>query len=325
MMTRRSPFLQHSISKTIQTSSMYSPLTRHRGSAILISLFILIVLTVMTTVFMEKLLRFSRASEGIENSNVAYYHALWGIEETLYSTGVNKYTPWNVSNQSVWSTTGTGKNVIALTWGTTVPVADHGNSPYDDDWNIIGIGDPVQLVIPEGIDWNTVDFYFRIPQITSDSSTGVHITMANSGVILWTLTSTGNSLFASGETNIFLGNAIDSSPQVIATKLWSTSTGQIVAFGTFYDNYLGINGSICSGYHCVLKLSMIRELAVNNLASGENTLSFLEYKIDFDTTSIPQEYMKIQATGYANGFLRKRILELPQLTTDGALEFAVLQ
>ncbi len=46
------------------------------GSALLISLVVLVILTVMSTVFIEKLLSFSKSSEGIENSNVAYYNAL---------------------------------------------------------------------------------------------------------------------------------------------------------------------------------------------------------------------------------------------------------
>ena len=56
-----------------------------RGSAILIALVVLIILTIMSTVFLEKLLGFAKASEGIENSNVAYYNALGIIEEALYT------------------------------------------------------------------------------------------------------------------------------------------------------------------------------------------------------------------------------------------------
>jgi type II secretory pathway component PulK len=69
-----------------------------QGSALLISMLVLTVITVMSTVFFEKLLFFSRASEGIENSNVAYYKALGIIEGSLYAPGVDKYTPWTISN-----------------------------------------------------------------------------------------------------------------------------------------------------------------------------------------------------------------------------------
>ena len=46
-----------------------------------------------------------------------------------------------------------------------MPSAGRGNSPYDDDYNIIALGQPVQIVIPDGIDWNNVDFHFRVPSI----------------------------------------------------------------------------------------------------------------------------------------------------------------
>lgn len=62
---------------------MYTP--NKSGSAILIALVVLIILTIMSTVFLEKLLGFAKASEGIENSNVAYYHANGVIEEALYT------------------------------------------------------------------------------------------------------------------------------------------------------------------------------------------------------------------------------------------------
>jgi type II secretory pathway component PulK len=69
-----------------------------KGSALLISLIVLTLVTVMSTVFFEKLFRFSQASEGIENSNIAYYKALGIIETAMYGVGVDKYTPWNIKN-----------------------------------------------------------------------------------------------------------------------------------------------------------------------------------------------------------------------------------
>jgi hypothetical protein len=65
------------------------------------------LLTMMSTVFLEKLGRFSKRSEGIENSNVAYYKALGIIEDSLYQPTVNKYTPWNIANGGSTATVGT--------------------------------------------------------------------------------------------------------------------------------------------------------------------------------------------------------------------------
>jgi hypothetical protein len=69
-----------------------------KGSALLIALIAVTLITALSTVFFEKLFRFSKASEGIENSNIAYYKALGIIDEALNGAGVNKYTPWNIDN-----------------------------------------------------------------------------------------------------------------------------------------------------------------------------------------------------------------------------------
>lgn len=72
----------------------------NRGSALLISLIVLTLITVMSTVFFEKLFQFSTASNGIENSNVAYYKALGSIEEAIGTGAVTKNTPWKVEGQN---------------------------------------------------------------------------------------------------------------------------------------------------------------------------------------------------------------------------------
>jgi hypothetical protein len=54
-----------------------------------------------------------------------------------------------------------------------IPLTGKGNSPYDADYNIISLGEPVQIVIPEGITWNNVLFEFRVPIVGSNTATGV--------------------------------------------------------------------------------------------------------------------------------------------------------
>ena len=167
----------------------------NRGSAMIIALIVLILLTIMSTVFIEKLVRFSEASDGIENSNIAYYQALGMIEETLYNPTVNKYTPWNVLNSGSIISTGKGKSIVVSTGATTIPESGKGNSPYDPqnkDYNIIALGEPVQIVIPDGIlNWDNIKFKFRVPVTESGalSATGVDTAKLLSGAILWTLAS----------------------------------------------------------------------------------------------------------------------------------------
>lgn len=128
-----------------------------------------------------------------------------------------------------------------------------GNSPYDSDYNIIGLGQPIQLVIPDNVPWSSVYFEFRVPVISGNTNTGIAPTLTNSGFILWTLASSGASLFASGETNIFQGNKINSSLPVdkrIDNYNGTSNSGDLVSFSTFYagtpTSYVGINGADCA-------------------------------------------------------------------------------
>ena len=292
-----------------------------RGSAILIALVVLIILTIMSTVFLEKLLGFAKASEGIENSNVAYYNALGIIEEALYTGWVDKYTPWMISNSTFWDTTSTGKSLTALTGGNTIPLPWNGNSPYDKNWNIISLGDPVQLVIPSTLTNNSLKFSFRIPKVEStQTSTGVNPALSTSGIIMWTFTSTGNSLFASGETNIFRWMDLNGAQQTLELKNGTTNTGVLMTFQSFYTAYK----NACTNYKCTLKLSMLRSVSTDTNANIN--IPFLEYKVELANWDyLPQKFMKIEARGFAYGFMRSRIIEIPQITTNNALDFAVLQ
>jgi hypothetical protein len=77
---------------------MRIPIYHHssRGSALLISLIILILVTLLTTVFLEVIWSSSKNVQGIEASNAAYYQALGIVEEQLIDPVVSKKSPWNI-------------------------------------------------------------------------------------------------------------------------------------------------------------------------------------------------------------------------------------
>jgi hypothetical protein len=52
---------------------------------------------------------------------------------------------------------------------------------------------------------------------------------------------------------------------------------------------------------------------------------FLEYKIDFSTISVPSQYMILDSSAFVRGYLRSRQVRIPQITTNTATDFAVLQ
>lgn len=299
-------------------------ISSRRGSALIIGLIIAVLLTIMATSFLEKILNLGQTSWGINNSAQAYSLATGLIEEQLMDPLMTKAEPWNMPPASEGSATSdTGRTLVVNTGGVTLPNLGKWNSPFDSDWNIIGMGEPVQIVIPDGIpNWNPdVKFYFRVPKISGQWSTGALASISNSGIILWTFWYSGASLYASGETEIFVGSEIDSGFHYLALKEGFTNTGTASTFQDFYTNYW----SNCVNYQCTLKLSMIRPFLTND-SSNPQSFSFLEYRIEFPTgMNIPSQYMIIDSTSYVYGYLRSRQVRIPQITTSTATDFAVLQ
>jgi len=176
----------------------YSLVKNKKGSALLISLIVLVLLSLASTVFVEKVWNFSKASTGIKDSNRAYYFSLWTIEEALMNPKVTKYSPWTVAQTGI--TLPAPDNIIktltVYTGGTSVPTVDKWNSPFDKSYNIISMGSPVQLVIPDGVSWNNVAFTFRVPNIPGGGSNTwmSSSTLMGSWFILWSLGYTGWTL-----------------------------------------------------------------------------------------------------------------------------------
>ena len=75
----------------------------------------------MTTVFLEKVLRFSQSINGIERSNVAYYKALSLVEEQLMSGSFTKYDPWNVQEYKNTTSTFSGVVMTVSTGSSIIP------------------------------------------------------------------------------------------------------------------------------------------------------------------------------------------------------------
>jgi hypothetical protein len=300
-------------------------LKSHQGSALIVGLIIVVLLTIMTVSFLEKVLGLGKVSSGISNSAQAYALTTGLIEEQLMTGAMTKQAPWQIptkiegnSNQAGNST---GRTLLAYTGWTYLPqqrvglVPGKWNSQYDDSWNIIGMGQPVQIVIPNLLTWTNIIFTFRVPPIPGETaSTG---SISASGVILWTFGYSGASLYASGETQIFKMNEVTNTDRKIDTFSGLTNTGVTSTFGAFYNNYW----SNCAGFQCTLKLSMIRPF----VTTWGKSYPFLEYKIDFGSISVPSQYMILDSSAFVRGYLRSRQVRIPQITTNTATDFAVLQ
>lgn len=303
---------------------MYKITRSHQGSALLVGLIITILLTIMTVSFLDKILTLGKTSNGIDNSAQSYSLATGLIEEQLMNVNMTKETPWLIPEKAETTLTKTWRILTAYTGGDTMPMSWKWNSPFSTDWNIIGMGEPTQIVIPENVAWGSVSFLFRVPNIPWETS--ATWSTSSSGIILWTFGYSGATLYASWETNIFKFNEINNTARYLDnSRIWNTNTGTVLDFPTFYNdaiNGVWLNGAKCIAFKCTLKLSMLRPF-VSDLGKS---YSFLEYKIVFPPgTTLPSQYMIINSSAYVDGFLRSRQVHIPQITTSTANDFAVLQ
>jgi hypothetical protein len=108
----------------------------------------------------------------------------------------------------------------------------------------------------------------------------------------------------------------------IPKKIWAyngqTNTGSAYTFTDFYASEWANCGAT---FQCTLKLSMISQFTTDLWKS----YPFLEYRITFDSSVIPSQYMIIDSSAYVHWYLRSRQVRIPQITTNTATDFAVLQ
>lgn len=306
---------------------MYNSTQSHRGSALLVGLIIVVLLTILTTSFLEKILGLGRTSGAIGNSAQAYTLATGLVEEQLMQSNMTRQAPWNIQTR-VDTGVFTGRTLSAYTGGNLIPEQWVGwlvwkwNSEFDKNWNIIALGEPVQIVIPENVSWWSVNFRFRVANIPWSTNTG---SANNSGMILWTFGSSWASLYASGEIEVFRWGDITGAIKSIAWFNGITNTGSSFTFNWFYSDlvsWVWTSWAKCSGFQCTLKLSMLRPF----LTLGWQSFSFLEYQIEFPPgTRVPSQYMVVDSTSSIYGYIRSRQVRIPQITSNTATDFAVLQ
>jgi Tfp pilus assembly protein PilX len=99
---------------------MYNSTQSHRGSALLVGLIIVVLLTILTTSFLEKILGLGRTSGAIGNSAQAYTLATGLIEEQLMQSNMTRQAPWNIQTR-VDTGVFTGRTLSAYTGGNLIP------------------------------------------------------------------------------------------------------------------------------------------------------------------------------------------------------------
>lgn len=282
-----------------------------KGSALLIGLTVTVLLSILVTGFLEKSLRLGANAKSIEHSVQAYYLATSEIEKKLQDLWPDlKHHPWKIVPTARVADSFFGAELSVMIGSRTVPVPGYGNSPFNDDYNIISLNEPVQLAIPDGINWADVKLTVKSPILEN-------ITTAD--MIFWTLGNNTRVMQADpASQGLISGSEFWNEISMLARSgiIRNENTSTPLDIWDFYQNHLGS----CSDYSCVLKLSLLKPVIS---ASGKN-IPFLEYKITFNKT-IPNQYIVADATGYVGNYARVRRVFIPQFFTDTALDFAVLQ
>lgn len=303
---------------------------KHSWTALLIGLFVTLFLSIFVTSFLEKALRIGQSVKSVEQSTQAYYQATSIIETQLNKNQNLRKKPWITDGKLkdfdnwLWNEL----NISAKS--NTIPVQWKWNSRYDSNWNIISMDRPVQLVLNqdafEKIKKGNVNVFFRVPKIENLAKR----TSIDSGYSSWIIYfSIWN---ASDIFYLWDGNLIDRS------KIWSVWSDTFVQgfqslTWVIYKNWIKQTDnnnhlssfSVNSGcwdsnnYLCTFKISMINPVTIN-----WNIIPFLEYKIE-DINNIPLQFMELDSKWFAGKLIRQRKVELPQITTNTALDFAVLQ
>ncbi|MDP2103935.1 MAG: hypothetical protein Q8K26_03375 [Candidatus Gracilibacteria bacterium] len=286
-----------------------------KGSALMISMFITVIILLIAIYLLDKIIPYSRDIKGIENGNIAYYRATTAVNEALLS--MSSSNP-GYETGATTMTNGSGYVLNVSAKGTKLPKAGEGTSEYNRDWNKIGLGNPVQLVLPSGIDWAASTITFRVPDLNKDGNNADQtLSGTTTPIINWILSGSGEVLIASG-TQITATQINGATTQIkfnaASIKGGMTLSGTTMDFIPFYN-------SKCTTVQCTLKLSVINPLTLQ--VTGE-TVPYLEYQANFDVL-VPLQFATINAEGYAGGFRQNITRYVQQLTTNEAMDFTVFQ
>ncbi len=84
-------------------------------------LIIVVLLTILTTSFLEKILNLGKTSGAIGNSAQSYSLATGLIEEQLMDVNMTKQEPWKITTVNDTASTNTGRILTAYTGSNLMP------------------------------------------------------------------------------------------------------------------------------------------------------------------------------------------------------------
>lgn len=306
---------------------------KHSWSALLIGMIVIIFLSIFVVSFLEKALRIGQSVKSVEQSTQAYYFATSSIEKQLKENTDLRKKPWTTTG-SIVSSGFTGSILTVTSSGSSIPIIWKWNSRYDDNWNIISMDRPIQIVFNnfnrDNFLNNNTKFYFRIPVIETKSVSNInnsfswviYFSVWNSEKIfyLWKdQTITAWDIFSKQNTQPKFIIQMDKKWIVYNPKNINNPLEDEKNLSNLIDNNLDCWG--WNDYSCTLKISMLNPVIADNWS----IIPFLEYKIENINWSVPLQFMELDSKWFAWKLIRQRKVDIPQITTNTALDFAVLQ
>lgn len=304
--------------------------------SILLAMWITLVVWMMTILILEFIIPFSRNIKWVENSSAAFYQSYSGVEEALWFMSQNDL--WAHDNEAFVQANPQDIAYSVESMTNIIPPVWKGNSEYNADWNRLDNNFPIQLAITDSdIDFSSVDFTFRIPDIDDDGN------YSNNGTIEWNdssqpyiinwiitgISNPNNVKWDSDDEPVVLNG--QNTALIEKNDIWTANISIWSRNGTTIDGDVCnisqfINGtnnctSIQNIYDVTLKMSLVDELILN---TGKS-IPYLEYQIDFWTDSVPGRYTQIETSGKSYGFKKSMDIKVPQQSTNQAFDFAVFQ
>ncbi len=285
---------------------------------IVLAMWIVLIITLLALLILEYIIPFSKNVKGIENSSKAYYEANSWIEDALWFTSQNSVgsESWTIiSSTAVWN------NFTVIGLGDILPPVWKWNSEYDSDWNKIAEWQPIQLDIWSGAisNWNTVDFYFRVPDLDYNKSSSEILWWSNP-IVNWQLSWEADAVNASW-SYIYPWDVCDSDTSCstgdinFSLKTWIQLAWTSINFASFYATECDDGTEQCS-----LKLSVINDLEL----SDGTPVPYLEWKIDFGTP-VALRFAQVNSSGKSYWFKKELEVKVAQQTVIEAFDFTIFQ
>lgn len=290
----------------------------NRWFSIVVWMLLTIIMSLSAMVILSYIIPFSRETRWIENATNAYYQAYAWIEESMY------FIKWRTSlvteTWSLMSPWVIGFSYSTLSSWDIIPPDEEWNSNFNPNFNRFSINEPIQLQVGNisWLNWNNVDFSFQVPKISEVIS---WLISEDRPIISWSLSSENDTLLAS-ENGYIKYNDFNYTTWVlenwkIFNKEWRRLDWTFQDFNTFYWP----SWENCFNNSCILRFIVVNDLTLSNW----NTIPYLEYKINFWTSSAPLRYTRINASWKSYQYTRSMQVRVPQQTINQAFDFTVFQ